>query len=124
MFLMGKNQGFLAVNISGRHLGFIAKVGKLNVYGKSLNLFFLLLELDPEILYEWEKKLYAEVKNAESLKIEHEKNTEQLRKIELKRRDYVTVEKSKKEVEKLESRIIVSAQAIDVTGNHQIMCRL
>ncbi|XP_071741673.1 protein ALTERED PHOSPHATE STARVATION RESPONSE 1-like isoform X3 [Rutidosis leptorrhynchoides] len=112
------------VAVLGRHLGFIAKVGKLNVYGKSLNLFFLLLELDPEILYEWEKKLYAEVKNAESLKIEHEKNTEQLRKIELKRRDYVTVEKSKKEVEKLESRIIVSAQAIDVTGNHQIMCRL
>ncbi|XP_071731249.1 protein ALTERED PHOSPHATE STARVATION RESPONSE 1-like [Rutidosis leptorrhynchoides] len=76
-----------------------------------------------ERLYEWEKKLYAEVKNAESLKIEHTKKTEQLRKLELKRGDYVKVEKAKKEVEKLESRITVSAQAIETTSNEIIKLR-
>ncbi|MFS7948530.1 hypothetical protein Hanom_Chr06g00561041 [Helianthus anomalus] len=74
-------------------------------------------------LYEWEKKLYDEVKNAESLKIEHEKKTEQLRKMELKRGDYVKIEKAKKEVEKLESRITVSAQAIESTSQEIIKLR-
>ncbi|KAI7745274.1 hypothetical protein M8C21_017336 [Ambrosia artemisiifolia] len=74
-------------------------------------------------LYEWEKKLYDEVKNAESLKIEHEKKTEQLRKMELKRGDYLKIEKAKKEVEKLESRITVSAQAIESTSQEIIKLR-
>ncbi|KAL8199510.1 hypothetical protein R6Q57_013078 [Mikania cordata] len=74
-------------------------------------------------LYEWEKKLYEEVKNAESLKIEHEKKTEQLRKMELKRGDYFKIEKMKKEVEKLESKIAVSAQAIETTSQEIIKLR-
>ncbi|KAF7135266.1 hypothetical protein RHSIM_Rhsim08G0032200 [Rhododendron simsii] len=52
-----------------------------------------------EKLYAWEKKLYLEVKNAETLKMEHEKRTEQLRKLELKRADYVKMEKTKKEID-------------------------
>nr|XP_043614650.1 protein ALTERED PHOSPHATE STARVATION RESPONSE 1-like [Erigeron canadensis] len=76
-----------------------------------------------ERLYEWERKLYEEIKNAESLKIEHERKTEQLRKLELKRGDYVKTEKAKKEVEKLESRITVSAQAIESISQEIIKLR-
>lgn len=47
--------------------------------------------------------------------MEHEKRTEQLRKLELKRADYVKIEKTKKEVEKLESRIMVASQGIETT---------
>ncbi|XP_024977892.1 nitrate regulatory gene2 protein isoform X1 [Cynara cardunculus var. scolymus] len=126
--------------------------GKIHGYGKSLNPFFcswssslrfVKLGCDGmdgigavdgghisgshcstvERLYEWEKKLYDEVKNAESLKIEHEKKTEQLRKLELKRGDYMKTEKAKKEVEKLESRMMVSAQAIESTSQEIIKLR-
>ncbi|PKI68208.1 hypothetical protein CRG98_011407 [Punica granatum] len=69
-----------------------------------------------ERLYAWEKKLYQEVKNAGTIKIEHEKKVEQLRKLELKRADYVKTEKTKKEVEKLESQITVASQAIETTS--------
>uniref|UniRef100_A0A3N7EXS1 DUF630 domain-containing protein n=1 Tax=Populus trichocarpa TaxID=3694 RepID=A0A3N7EXS1_POPTR len=58
-----------------------------------------------ERLYAWEKKLFIEVKNAESLKIEHEKKVALLRKLEVRRADYVKTEKIKKEVEKLESQM-------------------
>lgn len=76
-----------------------------------------------EKLYAWEKKLYSEVKNAETLKLEHEKRTEQLRKLELKRADYVKTEKTKKEVEKLESRIMVASQGIETTSAEIIKLR-
>nr|DAD46777.1 TPA_asm: hypothetical protein HUJ06_016714 [Nelumbo nucifera] len=66
-----------------------------------------------ERLYAWEKKLYQEVKNAETIKIEHKKRVAQLRKQEVKGRDYVKIEKSKKDIEKLESRMAVSSQAIE-----------
>ncbi|KAL6993418.1 Protein ALTERED PHOSPHATE STARVATION RESPONSE 1 [Sarracenia purpurea var. burkii] len=69
-----------------------------------------------EKLYAWEKKLYLEVKNAETLKMEHEKRTDQLRKLELNRGDYMKTEKTKKEVEKLESRLMVASQAIESTS--------
>ncbi|KAI8032631.1 Nitrate regulatory gene2 protein [Camellia lanceoleosa] len=76
-----------------------------------------------ERLYAWEKKLYLEVKNAQTLKMEHEKKTEQLRKMELNRAEYVKMEKTKKEVEKLESRLMVASQAIETTSTEIIKLR-
>ncbi|XP_047311247.1 protein ALTERED PHOSPHATE STARVATION RESPONSE 1-like [Impatiens glandulifera] len=76
-----------------------------------------------EKLYAWEKKLYSEVKNAETLKLEHEKRSSQLRKLEIKRADYMKTEKMKKEVEKLESRMMVSSQTIQTTSSEIIKLR-
>ncbi|KAM0067797.1 hypothetical protein Hdeb2414_s0002g00065521 [Helianthus debilis subsp. tardiflorus] len=76
-----------------------------------------------ERLYAWEKKLYQEVKNMESSKIEHAKRVEQLRKMELKRADYMKTEKAKKEVEKLESIMMVSSQAIESTSDEIVKLR-
>lgn len=63
------------------------------------------------------------LQNAESLKIEHEKKSEQLRKMELKKGDYLKIERVKKEIEKLESRIMVSGQAIESTSQEIIKLR-
>lgn len=64
------------------------------------------------------------LKNAESIKIEHEKCVAQLRKLEVKRAaDYVKTEKTKKEVEKLESRMMVASQAIETTSTEIIKLR-
>ncbi|KAA8531999.1 hypothetical protein F0562_006859 [Nyssa sinensis] len=76
-----------------------------------------------ERLYAWEKKLYMDVKNAETLKMDHEKRAAQLRKLEMKRADYVKTEKTKKEVDKLESRIMVASQAIETTSAEIIKLR-
>ncbi|KAK9670639.1 hypothetical protein RND81_13G214600 [Saponaria officinalis] len=76
-----------------------------------------------ERLYAWEKKLYHEVKNGEKLKMEHEKIVEQLRRMEVKRADYIKTEKTKKEVEKLESLLEVASQAIQTTSDEIIKLR-
>ncbi|CAK9156982.1 unnamed protein product [Ilex paraguariensis] len=76
-----------------------------------------------ERFYAWEKKLYTEVKNAETLKMEHEKRAAQLRKLEMRRAEYVKTEKAKKEVEKLESRMMVASQAIETTSAEIIKLR-
>ena len=46
-----------------------------------------------------------------------------LRKLEMKRADYVKTEKMKKEVEKLESQMMVASQAIDSTSAEIIKLR-
>ncbi|KAG5245525.1 protein ALTERED PHOSPHATE STARVATION RESPONSE [Salix suchowensis] len=76
-----------------------------------------------ERLYAWEKKLLIEVKNAESLKIEHEKKVALLRKLEARRADYVKTEKMKIEVEKLESQMMVATQGIEATSAEIINLR-
>ncbi|TYI54052.1 hypothetical protein E1A91_D11G048700v1 [Gossypium mustelinum] len=76
-----------------------------------------------ERLYAWEKKLYEEVKTVETIRMEHEKRVAQLRKLELKRADYVKNEKTKKEVEKLESQMMVSSQAIETISAEIIKLR-
>ncbi|WCJ32655.1 hypothetical protein M5689_014065 [Euphorbia peplus] len=76
-----------------------------------------------ERLYAWEKKLFQEVKEAESIKIEHEKKVGLVRKLEVKRGDYVKTEKTKKEVEKLESQMTVAAQGIETTSTEIIKLR-
>lgn len=57
------------------------------------------------------------------MRLEHEKKAAQLRKIEMKRADYVKTEKAKKEVEKLESRMMVASQAIESTSAEIIKLR-
>ena len=57
------------------------------------------------------------------LKIEHEKRASQLRKLEMKRADYMKTEKTKKEVEKLESRMMVASQAIESTSAEIVKLR-
>ncbi|GFP88151.1 hypothetical protein PHJA_000958800 [Phtheirospermum japonicum] len=74
-------------------------------------------------LYTWEKKLYLEVKNAEHLRLEHEKKVAILRKLEMKNADYIKTEKAKKEVEKLESQMLVALQAIETTSTEIIKLR-
>ncbi|CAN1122406.1 Protein ALTERED PHOSPHATE STARVATION RESPONSE 1 [Linum perenne] len=76
-----------------------------------------------ERMYAWEKKLFQEVKNAESIKIEHEKKVGMLRKLEMKRADYLKTEKTKKEVEKFESQMMVASQAIESTSSEIIKLR-
>ena len=57
------------------------------------------------------------------MKLEHERKAAQLRKLEVKRADYVKTEKAKKEVEKLESRMMVASQAIETTSAEIIKLR-
>ncbi|KAL5995642.1 hypothetical protein ACLOJK_025708, partial [Asimina triloba] len=76
-----------------------------------------------ERLYAWEKKLYEEVKNAESAKLEHEKWVGLLRKQESRGSDYLKIECSRKEIEKLESRMMVSSQAIETTSDEIVRLR-
>ncbi|KAJ4714157.1 Protein of unknown function (DUF630) Protein of unknown function (DUF632) [Melia azedarach] len=76
-----------------------------------------------ERLYAWEKKLFLEVKNCETVKKEHEKRVGQLRKMDVKRADYFKTEKVKKEVEKLESQMIVASQAIETISAEIIKVR-
>ncbi|KAI9124184.1 hypothetical protein K1719_005484 [Acacia pycnantha] len=58
---------------------------------------------------------YHVEENVETIKIEHEKKATTLRKLEMKRADYVKTWKTKKEVEKLESHMMVASQAIEST---------
>ncbi|KAG6474159.1 protein ALTERED PHOSPHATE STARVATION RESPONSE 1-like [Zingiber officinale] len=76
-----------------------------------------------EKLYAWEKKLYLEVKNAETIKEEHEKRVALLRKQEAKGVDYMKVEKNKMEIESLESKMMVASQAIETTSSAIIKLR-
>ncbi|KAJ6740465.1 hypothetical protein OIU79_000564 [Salix purpurea] len=76
-----------------------------------------------ERLYAWEKRLFLEVKNAESLKIEHQKKLALFRKLEVKRAEYVKTEKTKKEIEKLESKMMVATQGTETTFTEIIKLR-
>ncbi|KAJ6366734.1 hypothetical protein OIU77_003170 [Salix suchowensis] len=76
-----------------------------------------------ERLYAWEKRLFLEVKNAESLKIEHQKKLALLRKLEVKRAEYVKTEKTKKEIEKVESKMMVATQGTETTFTEIIKLR-
>lgn len=55
--------------------------------------------------------------------MEHDKRVEQLRKLELKRADYMRTEKTKKEVEKLESQLMVASRAIESTSAEIVKLR-
>ncbi|XP_047334454.1 protein ALTERED PHOSPHATE STARVATION RESPONSE 1-like [Impatiens glandulifera] len=68
-------------------------------------------------LYAWEKKLYLEVKTAETLNLEYQKRIVQMRKFESRKTEGVKTEKTKKELEKLESRIMVTSQTIETISS-------
>lgn len=55
--------------------------------------------------------------------MEHEKRLTLLRKQELKGADYMKIEKNRKEIEKLESRITVASQAIETTSSEIVRSR-
>jgi len=55
--------------------------------------------------------------------MEHEKKVELVRKLEMRRADYVKTEKAKKEVEKLESQMMVASQTIDSTSAEIVKLR-
>jgi hypothetical protein len=57
------------------------------------------------------------------LKIEHEKKLALLRKLEVKRIEYVKTEKTKKEVEKLQSQMMVATQGIESISTEIIKLR-
>lgn len=58
-----------------------------------------------------------------TIKMQHDKRVEQLRKLELKQADYMRTEKTKKEIEKLESQMVVASQAIETTSIEIIKLR-
>ncbi|KAG1360975.1 hypothetical protein COCNU_09G004380 [Cocos nucifera] len=76
-----------------------------------------------EKLYAWEKKLFLEVKNYQRLKEEHKRRMGLLRNQEAKGADYVKVEKNRREIERLESKMLVSSQAIETTTSEIIRLR-
>lgn len=57
------------------------------------------------------------------MKVEHDKKAAFLRKLEMKSADYFKTEKAKKDVEKLESQIMVALQAIETTSSEIIKLR-
>lgn len=69
------------------------------------------------------KRVCVVLQNAESIKMEHEKKVEHVRRLEMKRADYVKTEKAKKDVEMLESQLTVSSQAIHSASNEIIKLR-
>lgn len=55
--------------------------------------------------------------------MEHENKAAMVRKLEMRRSDYVKTEKAKKEVEKLESQMMVASQAIESTSAEIVKLR-
>ena len=55
--------------------------------------------------------------------MEQEKKVATLKKLEMKRADYMKTEKTKKEVEKLESEMMVASQAMESTSAEIIKLR-
>ncbi|KAK2650822.1 hypothetical protein Ddye_018311 [Dipteronia dyeriana] len=67
-------------------------------------------------LLAWEKKLYGEVKAREGVKIEHEKKLSSLQSQEYKGEDETKLDKTKASIQRLQSLIIVTSQAVSTTS--------
>ncbi|KAK1272776.1 hypothetical protein QJS04_geneDACA012508 [Acorus gramineus] len=74
-------------------------------------------------LLAWEKKLYEEVKAREGVKIEHEKKLSSLQSQEYRGRDDAKLDKTKASIQKLQSLIIVTSQAVTTTSSAIIKVR-
>ncbi|XP_020576311.1 uncharacterized protein LOC110021926 [Phalaenopsis equestris] len=70
-----------------------------------------------ERLFAWEKKLYEEVKAREGVKIEHEKKLSSLQSQEYRGKDDAKLDKTKASINKLQSLIIVTSQAVSTTSS-------
>ncbi|KAK2415358.1 protein ALTERED PHOSPHATE STARVATION RESPONSE [Trifolium repens] len=69
-----------------------------------------------ERLLAWEKKLYEEVKTREGVKIEHEKKLSALQSQEYKGDDEAKIFKTKSAINRLQSLIVVTSQAVSTTS--------
>ncbi|KAL9297123.1 hypothetical protein ACSQ67_023019 [Phaseolus vulgaris] len=69
-----------------------------------------------ERLLAWEKKLYEEVKAREGVKIEHEKKLSALQTQEYKGEDEAKIFKTKTSINRLQSLIVVTSQAVSTTS--------
>ncbi|CAJ1826694.1 unnamed protein product [Sphenostylis stenocarpa] len=69
-----------------------------------------------ERLLAWEKKLYEEVKAREGVKIEHEKKLSALQTQEYKGEDEAKIFKTKTSINRLQSLIAVTSQAVSTTS--------
>ncbi|KAF7826432.1 nitrate regulatory gene2 protein-like [Senna tora] len=76
-----------------------------------------------ERLLAWEKKLYEEVKAREGVKIEHEKKLSALQSQEYKGEDETKLTKTKASIQRLQSLIIVTSQAVSTTSTAIIRLR-
>ncbi|WOL07613.1 hypothetical protein Cni_G16357 [Canna indica] len=70
-----------------------------------------------ERLLAWETKLYEEVKAREGVKIEHEKKLSTLQSLEYRRKLDSKLDKTKASINKLQSLIIVTSQAVTTTSS-------
>ncbi|KAL8129821.1 hypothetical protein V2J09_018976 [Rumex salicifolius] len=70
-----------------------------------------------ERLLAWEKKLYEEVKAREGVKIEHEKKLKTLQSQEYKGEEEIKLDKTKTSIQRLQSLIIVTSQAVNTTSS-------
>ncbi|KAF8110797.1 hypothetical protein N665_0079s0109 [Sinapis alba] len=74
-------------------------------------------------LLAWEKKLYEEIKAREGVKIEHEKKLSQLQSQEYKGEDTSKLDKIKASINRLQSQIIVTSEAVSTTSTAIIRLR-
>ncbi|CAF2048766.1 hypothetical protein BRARA_I04159 [Brassica rapa] len=74
-------------------------------------------------LLAWEKKLYEEIKAREGVKIEHEKKLSQLQSQEYKGEDAAKLDKTKASINRLQSLIIVTSEAVTTTSTAIIRLR-
>ncbi|KAJ8573388.1 hypothetical protein K7X08_009899 [Anisodus acutangulus] len=65
----------------------------------------------------WEKKLYQEVKAREGVKIEHEKKLETLQSQEGRGDDEAKLDKTKASINRLQSLMVVTSQAVSTTSS-------
>ncbi|RWR87423.1 protein virilizer [Cinnamomum micranthum f. kanehirae] len=76
-----------------------------------------------ERLLAWEKKLYKDVKAREGVKIEHEKKLSLLQSQEYRGHDEVKQDKTKASINRLQSLIVVTSQAVTTTSSAIIELR-
>ncbi|XP_057808330.1 LOW QUALITY PROTEIN: nitrate regulatory gene2 protein-like [Salvia miltiorrhiza] len=70
-----------------------------------------------ERLLAWEKKLYQEVKAREGVKIEHEKKLSTLQSQEYRSEEESKLDKTKTSINRLQSLIVVTSQAVSTTSS-------
>ncbi|KAL2651723.1 hypothetical protein R1flu_019851 [Riccia fluitans] len=68
-------------------------------------------------LFAWEKKLHDEVKSAEAIRIDLEKNCARLRNQDAKGDDPVAIDKTRAAIKVLHTRFMVALQAVDTASN-------
>ncbi|XP_058086779.1 nitrate regulatory gene2 protein-like [Magnolia sinica] len=76
-----------------------------------------------ERLLAWEKKLYQEVKAREGVKIEHERKLSSLQSQEYRGHEEAKLDKTKASIQRLQSLILVTSQAVSATSSSILKLR-